>query len=76
MVLRNTLMFIPPGETDVIKIKIYSGADNDDAGLWNVDTNEVLLSLCRYNEFRNCKTQKEQANFFATLTRVSSALIS
>ncbi len=75
MVLRNTLMFIPAGETEVIKIEIYSGDVNNGARFWDIDKNRVLLSPEVYNEFRNCKTQKEQAGFFATLTRVSFSLI-
>ncbi len=76
MVLRNTIIFIPAGETEVVKVEIYCGDQKDDTGLWDMDTNRVLLPTRLYNEFRNCKTQKEQAAFFTTLRKVSFSLIS
>jgi len=75
MTLRNTLIFIPAGETDVIKVEIYCGDINNGTRFWDVDKNRVLLSPEVYNEFRGCKTQKEQAAFFASLTKVSFSLI-
>jgi len=75
MVLRNTLMFIPAGATDVMKIEIYCGGATDDTRFWDIDKNRVLLSTEAYNEFRRCKTQKEQAGFFASLKKVSFSLI-
>ena len=68
-------MFIPAGETGVIKIEIFTSDDIDDAGLWNVDSNQVLLSTKLYAEFKSCKTQEDQKKFFSQLRQVSQQLI-
>jgi hypothetical protein len=75
MLLRRTIIFIPQGQTETFKVKIYTGGDSDDTALWNVDTNEVLLSNRLYSEFRSCKTQAEQKRFFDRLQKTSAALL-
>jgi len=75
MLLRRTLIFIPHGQTETMRVKIYTGGNDDDTALWNVDTNEVLLSNRLYSEFRNCKTQAEQRRFFDRLQKTSATLL-
>jgi hypothetical protein len=75
MVLRNTILFIPAGETEVAQIEIYCGEVNNGTRLWDIDTNRVLLSPDVYNEFKSCKTQRQQAGFFASLAKVSFSLL-
>ncbi len=73
MLLRNTIMFIPKGETEVITIRIFTSDTMDGQGLWNVESNDVLISNELYSEFRSCKSQKEQGSFFSNLLKVSSS---
>ncbi|MBA2760564.1 MAG: hypothetical protein H0U39_01125 [Segetibacter sp.] len=75
MLLRNTLMFIPKGEVEVIKVMIYTSEIITENGVWNIDNNKVILSDKLYNEYRGCKTQNEQRKFFAQLKQVSNQLL-
>ncbi len=71
MLLRNTLMFIPKGEVEVIKVMIYTSEIITENGIWNIDNNKIILPDKLYNEYRSCKTQKEQRKFFDQLKQVS-----
>ncbi len=73
MLLRNTIMFIPKGEKEVITIRIFTSDTIDGPGLWNVESNDVLISNELYREFKSCKSQKEQGSFFSNLLKVSSS---
>ncbi len=75
MLLRNTLMFIPKGEVEVIKVMIYTSEIITENGVWNIDNNKVILSDNLYNQYRSCKTQNEQRKFFARLKQVSNQLL-
>ena len=72
-----TIMFIPPGETEVVKIEVRVNyhLESATAGLWNLDNNQVMLSPAMFNQFRACKTQKEQGAFFSQLHKISSTQI-
>jgi hypothetical protein len=73
MTLRQTIMFIPKGETEVVKIEIYVYDDSSsENGFWNVDTNKVALTPSLYSQFRSLNTQALQRKFFDQLRRVSS----
>ncbi len=73
MTLRQTIMFIPKGETEVVKIEIYVYDDSSsDNGFWNVDTNKVALTPSFYSQFRSLDTQVLQRKFFDQLRKVSS----
>lgn len=69
-------MFIPKGETDVLKIYIYTSENIGETGMWNIDENKVLLSNALYSEFRNLRLQTEQKKFFQQLRKVSHHLFS
>jgi hypothetical protein len=73
MTLRQTIMFIPKGETEVVKIEIYvySGGSGEN-GFWNVDTNKVALTPSLYTQFKSLDTQASQRKFFDQLRNVSS----
>ncbi len=75
MLLRNTLMFIPKGGVEVVKVMIYTSETITTAGLWNIDNNKVILSDRLYYEYRSCKTQNEQRKFFDQLKQVSNQLL-
>ena len=70
-------MFIPKGETEVVRIEIYvydhSSGEN---GFWNIDTNKVALTPSLYSQFRSLDTQESQRKFFDQLRKVSSTLLS
>ncbi|WP_018614795.1 hypothetical protein [Segetibacter koreensis] len=73
MTLRQTIMFFPKGETEVVKIEIYVYDDSSgDNGFWNVDTNKVALTPSLYSQFRSLDTQVAQRKFFEQLRKVSS----
>jgi hypothetical protein len=73
MTLRQTIMFIPKGETEVVKIEIYVYNDNSgDNGFWNIDTNKIALTPSLYSQFRSLDTQVLQRKFFDQLRKVSS----
>ena len=78
MQLRKTIMFIPKGESEVVKIKIFTteNLDLEKQGLWNIDSNEVLLSQTMYDQFSIIKDQQLQRKFFDQLTKVSKTQIS
>jgi hypothetical protein len=77
MTLRQTIMFIPKGETEVVKIEIYvySGGSGEN-GFWNVDTNKVALTPSLYSQFRSLNTQALQKKFFDQLRKVSANSVS
>lgn len=51
-------MFIPKGETEVVKIEIYVYDDiSGDEGFWNIDTNKVALTPSLYSQFKSLDTQ-------------------
>jgi hypothetical protein len=77
MTLRQTIMFIPKGETEVVKIEIYvySGGSGEN-GFWNVDTNKVALTPSLYSQFRSLNTQALQKKFFDQLRKVSATSLS
>ena len=73
MTLLQTIMFIPKGETEVVKIEIYVYDDSScENGFWNIDTNKVALTPSLYSQFRSLSTQASQRKFFDQLRRVSS----
>jgi hypothetical protein len=73
MTLRQTIMFIPKGETEVVKIEIYVYNDSSgDNGFWNIDTNKIGLTPSLYSQFRGLDTQVLQRKFFDQLRKVSS----
>jgi hypothetical protein len=73
MTLRQTIMFIPKGETEVVKIEIYVYNDSSgDNGFWNIDTNKIALTPSLYSQFRSLDTQVLQRKFFDQLRKVSS----
>ncbi len=73
MTLRQTIMFIPKGETEVVRIEIYVYDDSSgDNGFWNIDTNRVALTPSLYSQFRSLDTQALQGKFFDQLRKVSS----
>jgi hypothetical protein len=77
MTLRQTIMFIPKGETEVVKIEIYVYDDSSgDNGFWNVDTNKVALTPSLYSQFRSLDTQASQGKFFDQLRKVTSTSLS
>jgi hypothetical protein len=54
-------MFIPKGETEVVKIEIYVYDDGpSDNGFWNIDTNKVALTASLYSQFKSLHTQASQ----------------
>ncbi|MDB5193147.1 MAG: hypothetical protein JWQ96_2710 [Segetibacter sp.] len=77
MTLRQTIMFIPKGELNVVRIEVYVADEHATfgTGLWNIDENKILLSPSLYSEFRTCKTQLLQRKFFDGLRKVSSRLL-
>jgi|GEM_PF-6640239 hypothetical protein len=80
---RMTIMLMDKDDqpSDVIQIMIFTVPNAcvadlaDGYGLWNTDTNKVLLLEERYIEFLSCRTQKQQGEFFARLTKTSSRLL-
>jgi hypothetical protein len=73
MTLRQTIMFIPKGETEVVKIEIYVYEDSSGGnGFWNIDTNKSALTPSLYSQFRSLDTQALQRKFFDQLRKVSS----
>jgi hypothetical protein len=73
MTLRQTILFIPKGETEVVKIEIYVYNDSSgDNGFWNIDTNKIALTPSLYSQFRSLDTQVLQRKFFDQLRKVSS----
>ena len=77
MTLRQTIMFIPKGETEIVRIEIYVYDDSlGDNGFWNVDTNRVALTPSLYSQFRGLDTQVLQRKFFDQLRKVSSTSLS
>ena len=74
MTLRQTIMFIPKGGTEVVKIEIYVYEDSlGDNGFWNIDTNKVALTPLLYSQFKSLDTQASQRKFFDQLRKVSSS---
>jgi hypothetical protein len=77
MTLRQTIMFIPKGETEVVKIEIYvDSGSSGEIGFWNVDTNKVALTPSLYSQFRDLNTQALQRKFFDQLRKVSANSVS
>jgi len=77
MTLRQTIMFIPKGETEVVKVEIYVYDDGlSDNGFWNIDTNKIALTPSLYSQFRSLDTQASQGKFFDQLRKISSTSLS
>jgi len=75
--MRRTIIFIPKGGTDPITVVIHHKPelnDQEHAGIWNIDTNEVWLSTPLWNQFP-VNDQKQQGKVFAGLHKVSNMLI-
>ncbi len=72
-VLLSTFMFIPRGETEVIKLKFYL---SDISGVWNVDNNHIYLNQALYSRWRDCMNHPpQQKKFFDQLRKISNDLI-
>jgi hypothetical protein len=68
-------MFIPPGMSRPISVKIFTHPEMKD-GLWNVDNNHVVMSPSMYASLRDIKgDQVRQRKFFGSLRQVSKTLI-
>ena len=73
MILRQTIMFIPQGETEVVKIEIFTHENPAFSnGYWSIDENKVLLTPSLYSHFKSLKTQALQRKFFDQLRKVST----
>lgn len=60
-----TITLLPKGERPIdIKISCCSHLKEADFGLWNIDTNEVVLSKTMYEEFSSLTKQSEKKSFF------------
>ena len=75
MQLRNTIIFIPKGEVEIVKVEIYVAEEVEGPGYWNIDENKVLLSPGMYSIFRSYSKQQEQRKFFDTLRKVSTVAL-
>ena len=72
-VLVSTFMFIPQGESEVLKIRFFL---SDHKGLWNIDTNDVYIDQQLWNQWKDCKNnQSLQRAFFDGLSKISNALL-
>ena len=75
--MRRTIIFIPKGQSETITVTIHHKPELNDqqhAGIWNIDTNEVWLSTLLWNQFP-VNDQKLQGKIFAGLLRVSNQLL-
>ena len=60
-VLLSTFMFIPRGETEVIKIRFYLSSYT---GIWNVDNNNVYVDQSLWNHWRDCMNHPQLQKWF------------
>lgn len=72
-VLLSTFMFIPRGETEVLKIYFYL---SELTGVWNVDNNHVFVDQQTYRRWRDAMNDPaKQKRFFDQLTKISANVI-
>jgi hypothetical protein len=75
--MRRTIIFIPKGQNETVTVTIFHKPelnDQEHAGIWNIDTNEVWLSTALWNQFP-ANDQQQQGKVFAKLHKVSNFLL-
>jgi hypothetical protein len=69
----HTLIFYSQEINNTVSVEIYVAPV--DKGYWNLDSNKVVLNSLLYSHFRDCKTQREQRQFFDALQKISQQVL-